>query len=93
MSATKKSPDKLDKIADRIRTRLAAKDAAREVCLKSCREIIRLSSTSIRATHRRDKETALQLVNSAKSLVEQLQTDYKGKHNDLLSANYVHDCI
>ena len=91
MSARKESLDKLDRIADRIRSRLAAKDAAREICLKNCREIIRLSSTSIRATHRHDKETALKLVNSAKSLVEQLQTDFKGKHNDLLSANYVHD--
>lgn len=91
MSTTKKGLDKLDKIADRIRSRLAAKDSAREICLKNCREIIRLSSTSIRATHRRDKETALKLVNSAKSLVEQLQMDFKGKHNDLLSANYVHD--
>jgi translin len=91
MGKTKKSLDKLDKIADRIRSSLAAKDAAREICLKGCREIIRLSSTSIRATHRRDKKTALQLVNSAKSIVEQLQTDFKEKHNDLLSANYVHD--
>ena len=91
MSTTKKSSTKLDKIADRIRSRLAEKDAAREICLKSCREIIRLSSTSIRATHRGDKETALKLINSAASLVEQIQTDSKRKHNDLLSANYVHD--
>ncbi|MGD0855890.1 MAG: haloacid dehalogenase [Dehalococcoidia bacterium] len=91
MSTIKKSSNKLDKIANRIRSRLAEKDAAREICLKSCREIIRFSSTSIRATHRGDKETALKLVNSASSLVDQLQTDFKRKHHDLLSANYVHD--
>jgi translin len=91
MSVKRKGSNKLDKIADRIRSRLAEKDAAREICLKSCREIIRLSSTSIRATHRRDRETAFKLVNSASSLVEQLKTDFKNKHNDLLSANYVHD--
>jgi translin len=86
-----KSTDNLDEISDRIRNSLAEKDSAREICLKSCREIIRLSSTSIRATHRRDKAEALKLINSAAALVAKLQTEFKRKHNDLLSANYVHD--
>jgi len=93
MSTKRKDSNKLDKIADRIRSRLTEKDGAREICLKSCREIIRLSSTSIRATHRHDKETALKLINSASSLVGQIQMDFKRKHNDLLSANYVHDAF
>jgi len=93
MSATKKGDDKLDKIADGIRRQLGEKDAAREKCLKSCREIIRLSSTSIRATHRQDKQDALKLVTQAGALVQQIQADFKGRHNDLLSANYVHDAF
>jgi len=91
MSTVRKEQDKLDKIADRIRSHLAEKDSAREICLKSCREIIWLSSTSIRATHRRDRADALKLINSAGALVEKLKEDFKRKHNDLLSANYVHD--
>jgi translin len=88
-----KASRKLDKIADKIRKKLGAKDSAREQCLKCCREIIRLSSTSIRAIHRREQEHAFDLVNSAASLVHQLQEDLSGTHHDLLSANYVHDAF
>ena len=91
MKAARKGPDNLDAIADKIRNSLAEKDSAREVCLKSCREIIRLSSTSIRATHRQDEKEALKLIKAAASLVQGIQADFKVRHNDLLSANYVHD--
>jgi translin len=91
MIKKRKNIHNLDEIADRIRQQLTEKDAAREICLKTCREIIRLSSTSIRATHRQDKEEALKLIDSASTLVNQIKRDFKQKHNDLLSANYIHD--
>ncbi len=84
---------KLDKIAAQIREHLGDKDAARERCLKNCREIIRLSSTAIRAIHRREKEQALKLIGSAGLLVIQIGNDFAGRHGDLLSANYVHDAF
>lgn len=91
MSVKRKNINNLDEIADRIRQHLTEKDAAREICLKTCREIIRLSSTSIRATHRQNKGEALNLIDSASTLVKQIKRDFKQKHNDLLSANYIHD--
>jgi len=91
VSAKRKNINNLDEIADRIRQQLTEKDAAREICLKTCREIIRLSSTSIRATHRQNKEEALNLIDTAATLVNQIKRDFKQKHNDLLSANYIHD--
>ncbi|MBN1376157.1 MAG: haloacid dehalogenase, partial [Dehalococcoidia bacterium] len=93
MDAKSKKGNDLEMIADKIRSSFAEKDAAREICLKNCREIIRLSSTSIRATHRRNKEDALEMIDSASKLVNQLQTDYKKKYSELLSANYVHDAF
>lgn len=91
MSKKRKNINNLDEIADRIRQHLTEKDAAREICLKTCREIIRLSSTSIRATHRQNRKEALKLINSASTLVKQIKRDFRQKQNDLLSANYVHD--
>jgi translin len=91
VSKKRKNINNLDEIADRIRGHLSEKDAAREICLKTCREIIRLSSTSIRATHRQNKKEALKLIDSASTLVHQIKRDFKQKHSDLLSANYVHD--
>lgn len=81
----------LENISDKIRVALSVKDSEREKCLKSCREIIRLSSTSIRAIHRHEKEQAAQLISSAAELVLKTQNDLEKKHPDLLNANYIHD--
>lgn len=59
--------------------------------MKDCREIIRLSSTSIRAIHRRDKEHAAELISSAGDLVLRIQSNLAELHPDLLNANYIHD--
>jgi translin len=88
---TKSISNELENISDKIRYSLGEKDSAREKCLKNCREIIRLSSTSIRATHRREKEHAAQLISEAAALVLKTQNDLIKKHPDLLNANYVHD--
>ena len=91
MRRKEKSSKKLEKISDRIRKYLTDKDAAREQCLKSCREIIRLSSNAIRATHRREDSETQNLINTAALLIKELQEKLKPDHPDLLSANYVHD--
>lgn len=61
--------------------------------MKSCREIIRLSSTSIRAIHRKEKEHAGHLITSASLMVQQLHNGFINKHSDLLNANFVHDAF
>jgi translin len=93
MIKRQKDDKKLDKIADRIRRHLGEKDSARELCLKNCREIIRLSSTAIRAIHRREKEPSRKTIDAASSLVGQIKNDFKTSHNELLYANYVHDAF
>ncbi len=91
MKEREKGFEKLDKYADKIRKKLGEKDAAREQCLKSCREIIRLSSTAIRAIHRREVKQATALIYSAGQLIRQLKDSLSEAHPDLLNANYVHD--
>jgi translin len=81
----------LDLIANRIREQLGEKDLARETCLKSCREIVRLSSTAIRAVHRGEKGDAKETINAAAMLVARIKKQFKTKNPDLLYANYVHD--
>lgn len=93
MKASETSYRKLDKIADRIRKRLAEKDSARELCLKSCREIIRLSSTAIRAVHRCEQSQASKLIDTASELVGQIKSEFKVRNSELLYANYVHDAF
>ena len=46
--------DNLDSIAEQIRQSFSAKDATREKILPLCREVIRSSSSAIRAIHRRE---------------------------------------
>jgi translin len=81
----------LENISEKVRASLGEKDSAREQCLKNCREVIRLSSTAIRAVHRREKEQAAQLIASAGALVLKTQAGLIKKHSDLIHANYVHD--
>jgi translin len=57
----------LENIANQARQDLSALDAAREKMLPLCREVIRSSSTAIRAVHRQDYTLAEQLINTGKS--------------------------
>jgi translin len=93
LSKEKKHLRELDKIADKIHRRLEEKDSARELGLKTCREIIRLSSTAIRAIHRKENLEAMAILESASDLVEQINSGFEGKYRDLISANYVHDAV
>ena len=65
--------DNLDSIADQIRLSLSAKDMAREKVLPLCREVIRHSSQAIRAVHRQEFDQAKQLLQSARSLLDQIE--------------------
>jgi translin len=62
----------LDKYADHIRAELEKKDAAREKVLPLCRELIRLSSITIRAIHRQEFEEAERLLGEGKKVREEL---------------------
>ncbi len=82
----------LDEIAGRLRGALEAKNAAREVALKTCREIIRTSACSIRAAHRLEFVEAEKLAADARKLGEDLRQALAAAP-DLLYAGYVHDAL
>jgi translin len=68
-----KLTDNLDSIADRIRQSFTAKDEAREEVLPRCREVIRYSSTAIRAIHRQEFDPASELLGRARSLLDETE--------------------
>ena len=82
--------DKLDSIAEDIRAKLTAKDAAREKVLPLCRETIRFCSQSIRALHRQEFQQAEELLKSARKLLEaskQVLADV----SELSNIGFLHD--
>ncbi len=82
--------DNLESVADRIRQSFSAKDAAREKVLPLSREVIRHCSRAIRAVHRHEFEQAKELLQSARSLlneVEQTVTIY----SELRNTGFVRD--
>ena len=82
----------IEEIAARLRETLEAKNAAREIALKTCREIVRASACSIRAAHRREFGEAEELASAARALGERLR-EALADHPDLLYAGYVHDAL
>jgi translin len=65
--------DNLDSIAEQIRKDFATKDETREKVLPLCREVIRHSSTAIRAVHRQEFEPANRLLKSARKLLSEAE--------------------
>ncbi len=82
--------DNLDAIADRIRTVLSARDAAREAVLPLCRDSIRHCGNSIRAVHRQEFDRAESLLDSARQLVEQARAR-ASEDNEIARAGYLRD--
>ena len=80
----------LDSIAEQIRLRFAAKDAAREKVLPLCREVIRYSSRAIRAIHRQEFAPARELLQSARDLLDQVEQAV-AEYNDLSNSGFVKD--
>lgn len=93
MQSIKKELRKLGKIGDRIYGRLRENDLARESCLKSCREIIRLSSRAIRCVHRGEKAQAHKTIAAASLIVSQIKNEFKMQGVDLQYTNYLHDAF
>ena len=65
--------DNLDEIAQGIRESFSTLDEARERVLPLCREVIRYSSTAIRALHRQEFEAAAKLLASARDQLEETE--------------------
>ena len=82
--------DNLDSIADQIRLSLSAKDMAREKVLPLCREVIRHSSQTIRAVHRQEFDQAKQLLQSARSLLDQIEQAVTA-YSELNNTGFIRD--
>jgi len=82
--------DNLDSIANQLRLKLSAIDAAREKALPLCREVIRHCGRAIRAVHRHEFDQAKKLLESAHNLLdeaEQVVADY----TELNHAGFIRD--
>jgi translin len=82
--------DNLEPIAERIRTELTAKDAAREKVLPQCREAIRHCSQAIRAVHRQEFDKAKELLKSARKLLSEAEKAGSA-YDELGYAGFVRD--
>jgi translin len=82
--------DNLDSIAQGIREGLSAQDEARERVLPLCREVIRYSSTAIRALHRQEFEAAAGLLASAREQLEETEQAV-GDYNELRHTGFFRD--
>ncbi len=82
--------DKLDSIAEQIRLKLSAKDAAREKALPLCREVIRQSSQAIRAVHRQEFGQAEALLKSTRNLLNEIE-QVLTEHAELGNTGFLRD--
>jgi len=82
--------DNLDSIANQIRQSFLAKDAARERALPLCREAIRHCGNAIRAVHRQEFEPATGLLQSARSLLDEVEQAV-AEHSELGYTGFVRD--
>lgn len=82
----------LDQIAERIRKRLEAKNAARDAALAASRELIRHCALSIRATHRSEYQGASDLLARAREIAAQMK-GHVADYPDLYFTGYVQDAL
>ncbi len=82
--------DNLESIADRIRQSFSAKDAAREKVLPLCREVIRHCSSAIRAVHRQEFEQAKELLQSARSRLNEAE-QIVAIYSELSNTGFIRD--
>jgi translin len=82
--------DGLSEIADSVRAYLDAKHKAREQTLPLTREVVRLSANAIRNVHRGNFAAAEELLQKAKSNLEQTEASLR-EHRDIFYAGFVHD--
>jgi translin len=84
--------DNLDSIVEDIRTTLEAKNAARDATLARSRELIRLCSLSIRATHREEFDEAERQLAEARRAAEAMKAGIVD-HPDLYHTGYTQDAL
>lgn len=82
--------DNLDTIAKCIRSTFIEKDSAREKVLPLCREVIRHCSNSIRAVHRREFDKAIELLQRAHDLINEVDQT-ANEHSELKNAGFLRD--
>jgi translin len=82
--------DNLDSIAEQIRKDFTTKDETREKVLPLCREVIRHSSTAIRAVHRQEFEAANGLLKSARQLLSEAEQAV-ASYSQLRYTGFFHD--
>lgn len=86
----KRLTDNLDAIAEGIRHTFASRDAAREKVMPLCREVIRYSSTIIRAVHRQEYAPAAELLASARKLLGEIDAAL-ASYRELAYSGFVRD--
>jgi translin len=82
--------DNLESIANRIRQTLSSRDTARERVIPLCREVIRHCGHAIRAIHRQEFDQAQELLQSARSRLNEIEPDISGAA-ELGYAGFVRD--
>jgi translin len=80
----------LDTIGQAARSYLELKHAARERAFPKSRTAIRCCANAIRACHREDFADAAQLLDQAKSLLDEMRADLRD-HLDIYHAGFVED--
>ncbi len=89
--STDPSPD-LATIEDAVRSDLDAKNAARELALRNCRQIIRRSANAIRSLHRGDGGEAERLLSEARALIAEAEEPL-ADHQDIYYAGFFYDAV
>ncbi len=84
--------NELNEIAEQIRAAFVAKNAARDTAIARSRELIRHCAESIRATHRREWDTAQEKLVVAKSAAQDLKEVVAG-YPDLYHTGYTQDAL
>ena len=80
---------RLELIAEKARTTLSSKDAARERALQSSRDALRHSTDAIRSVHRGEYEEAKKRLASARDLLKELD-EMLSEHQELLHRGFVY---
>lgn len=81
---------KLDSIGEKVCSRFAVQDGAREEGLKLSRDSIRYSANAIRAVHRGEYDKARELIASSRECVEGMSRALAA-HPELLHGGFVHN--
>lgn len=87
----KDNNERLNLMAERISSSFTAKDRAREIIIRQCRDIIRHSANAIRAVHRHEFDQAHQTLNAAAAIIREILSENRENNSDLLHTGPLHD--